>query len=245
MSPRYLTAVRGILDHLEATQLPAVEAAADLIVEALTHNGAVFCAEIGHSNQHDFLNRAGGLAAVHGFAFSCSLDDVVAECQADRPRPEPLNAELERIRCAVRTSNLRPGDVLLIGSVSGKSTHPVEIAIACRDMGVKVIGLTSLEYTAGVESLHPSGKKLCDVSDVVIDNGAPFGDAAVDLPGYDFKLLPVSGVSSLVTGWLIFERVIEKMVEAGTPPSVFMSLNRPGGKEYYDESKAAYNRRGY
>ena len=245
MTPRYLGAVRGILEHLEHTQLPAIEQAADLIVEALTHDGAVFCAEIGHSNQHDFLNRAGGLAAVHGFSFECSVNDLVADSQLDRPRPEPVNAELERIRCAVRTSNLRAGDVMLIGSVSGKSTYPVELAMACRDMGVKVIGLTSREYTAQIESLHPSGKKLIDVSDVVIDNGAPFGDAAVDLPGYDFKLLPVSGASSIVIGWMIWERVIEKMVEAGTPPSVFMSLNRPGGKEFYDESKATYNRRGY
>lgn len=245
MTPRYLDAVRDILAHLENTQLPAVEQAADLIVTALTHDGAVFCAEIGHSNQHDFLNRAGGLAAVHGFSFSCAIDDTVADSQRERPRSEPLDAGLERIRCAVRTSHLRPGDVMLIGSVSGKSVYPVELAMACRAMGVKVIGLTSLEYTARVDSLHPSGNKLCDVSDVVVDNGAPYGDAAVEIPGHDVKLLPVSGVSSLVIGWMIWERVIEKMTEAGTPPSVFISLNRPEGKEFYDRSKAEYNRRGY
>ena len=92
---------------------------------------------------------------------------------------------------------------------------------------------------------HPSGKKLFEVANVAIDDGAPYGDAAVELPGYDFKLLPVSGVGNIIAGWMLWEKVIEKMVAAGTPPSVFMSINREGGQEYYDKSRAEYNRRGF
>jgi uncharacterized phosphosugar-binding protein len=241
----YLDAVRGILDHLQATQLPAVDAAADLVIHALTHEGAVFCGEIGHGNQGDFLNRAGGLAAVQAFKFGLGITDPVAKALENRPRPEPFERDLETIRFAMKASNLRAGDVLLISSVSGKNRGPVETALAARDMGVKTIGFTAIQYTQQVEALHPSGKKLCDAVDVVIDCGAPYGDAAVDIPGFDFKLLPVSGVGMTVAGWLIWGRVVEKMTEAGTPPSVFMSINRDGGKEYYDQSVAEYQRRGY
>ena len=237
-SLKYLDAVRGILDHYEQTQLAAIDQAAELIVQAITNNGAVFCAEIGHSNQNDFLNRAGGLAAVQSFSFGCHVHDQLAECLKKRPQPESLERDLETTRFAVRVSNLRAGDVLMLGSVSGKNRHPVELAMACREKGVKVIGFTSLEYTANVESLHPSGKKLCDVVDVVIDNGAPYGDAAVEIPGIDTKVLPVSG-ASMVIG------VMEKMAAAGNPPSVFMSLNREGGQEYYNKSREQYNSRGY
>ena len=80
---------------------------------------------------------------------------------------------------------------------------------------------------------------------MAIDNGAPFGDGAVDIPGFDFKLLPVSGVSMTVIGWMIWGRVMEQMAAAGNPPTVFMSVNRPGGKEYYDQAVAEYQRRGY
>ncbi len=242
---KYLDTVRGILDHLQATQLPVVEQAADLIIDALTHQGAVFCAEIGHSNQHDFLNRAGGLAAVQGFTFGCNINDPVADCLKKRPCPEPRHREIESIRFAVRNSNLRAGDVVLVGSVSGKNIRPVELTLACHEIGVKVIGFTSLAYTAQVESLHPSGNKLADVADVVIDNGAPFGDAAVTVPGIDIDVLPVSGVSMIVAGWMVWGRVMEKMADAGTPPSVFMSFNRPNGAEYYEKSKAQYQQRGY
>lgn len=242
---KYLEAVRGILNHLEETQLENVEKAANLVVDSLKNGGSIFLSGIGHSNEQDFLNRAGGLAAVQAFSFNFHLNNPVAECSANRPRPEPVEVDLETARFAVRAGNLRSGDVLMLGSVSGKNRGPIELAKACRDAGVKVIGITSLEYTSHVESLHPSGKKLCDVVDVVIDNGAPYGDGAVDIPGFDFKLLPVSGVSATVAGWMIWGRVIEIMSDAGDPPSVFMSINREGGQAYYEKSRAEFNKRGY
>lgn len=241
----YLNAVRGILDHLERSQLDGVDLAADLVIHALTHGGTVHCAAIGHSNEADFINRAGGLAAVQPFSYAFSTNAPMPDCHRDRPRSEEVEPDLEAVRCAVRCSNLRAGDVMLIGSVSGKNRYPVELALSCRAMGIKVIGFTSLAYTREVQSLHPSGKKLCDVADVVIDNGAPYGDAAVDIPGFDVKLLPVSGVSMVVIGWMIWGRVMEKMAAAGNPPSVFMSVNREGGREFYDRNRATYNQRGY
>ena len=246
MTPlRYLDAVRSVLDRLEHTQLPAIDRAADLVVHALTHGGAVFCAAIGHGNEHDFLNRAGGLAAVQAFACNFSTTDSVAECLRDRPRAAPLDRDLESVRLAVKAGNLRTGDVMVVGSVSGRNRYPVELALACRALGVKVVGLTSLAYTARVQSIHPSGKKLCDVADVVIDNGAPYGDAAVDIPGFDLKLLPVSGVAMTVIGWMLWGRVMEKMAADGNPPTVFKSVNCKGGPEHYERSRAEYNRRGY
>lgn len=245
MTSHYTAAVREVINHLEATQLPVIEKAASLVVDSLTHGGCIFCAEIGHSNQADFLNRAGGLAALQPFSYNFGINDPVPECHKNRPREAASDRDLETIRFAVRNSSLRSGDVMLIGSVSGKNKGPVELALACRAIGVKVIGFTSMAYTRQVEAQHPSGKKLYEVADVAIDDGAPFGDAAVKMPGYDFKLLPVSGVGNIIAGWILWETVIAKMVAAGTPPSVFMSLNRPGGQEYYDKSRAEYNRRGF
>lgn len=246
MTPlKYTEAVRGILDHLERTQLPAIEKAADLVITALTHRGAVYCAAIGHSNEADFINRAGGLAAIQPLSFNFNINDPIADGLKDRPRAAPFERDLETIRFGVRASNLRSGDVLLVGSVSGRNRGPVELALACRDLGVRVVGLTALAYTAKVKSLHPSGKRLCDVVDVVIDNGAPYGDAAVAIEGFAEKMLPVSGVAMTVAGWMIWGRVMEKMAAAGQPPSVFISINREDGKAFYDHNKAEYQRRGF
>jgi uncharacterized phosphosugar-binding protein len=93
--------------------------------------------------------------------------------------------------------------------------------------------------------LHPSGKKLHEVADAVIDNGAPLGDAAVEIEGYDTKALPVSGVSMIVAGWMIWGRVMEKMAEMGNPATVLTSVNIIGGWDKYNAQTAQYNKRGY
>ena len=238
---KYLMAVRGILTHLEETQLMAVERAAELIVTTLTHRGVVYCAEIGHGIQGDFIHRAGGLAAVQHFFYKLDLVDKAPGC-FNRQNPD---RDLETIRFAVQTSNLHAGDVLVLGSVSGKNRGPVELALACRARGVKTVGLTSLAYSQQVASLHPSGKKLRDVVDVVIDNGAPYGDAAVEIPGYTHKLLPVSGVACAVIGHMLWGCVMEKMAAAGQPATVFQSLNRPTGSDDLKIAGAQYEQRGY
>ena len=54
--------MRTVLTHIENSQLPAIERAADLVVHALQNNGVIYCWEIGHGIQGDFIHRAGGLA---------------------------------------------------------------------------------------------------------------------------------------------------------------------------------------
>ncbi len=238
---RYLEAVRRVLRHLEETQADAIERAAHMVVDALLHEGAVFCSEIGHGIQGDFLNRAGGLAALQPLSFGLNVTDPVARCRADRPRELDANREIETVRAALRTGNLRRGDVVVVGSVSGRNVRPVEVALVCAEMGVRTVGMTSMDYTAKVEALHPSGKRLCEAVDVVIDIGAPYGDAAITLPGLDVTVMPVSGIGFDVAGWMIWERVMVMMVDAGKPPTVFMSVNREGGQAYYESARQRFN----
>lgn len=242
----YLNAVRGILDFYgQPPQREAVERAADLVADSVLNGGTVHLAAIGHSNEQDFLNRAGGPAFLQPLSFSVTIQDPVPDCLKDRPRSEPFNREIETVRFALKAGNLRKGDVVAVGSVSGRNIRPVEIALACRELGIKTIAFTSLAYTAKVTSAHPSGKKLAEVADVVIDNGAPYGDAAIAIPGYDIALMPVSGVSMTVGGWLIWGRAMEKMAARGKPASVFMSVNRADGQAYYNKSRERYQKLGY
>ena len=190
----YAEAARALLDRLEATQSEAIDRAAEAIASALMNGGAFWLYGIGHGGELELSTRAGGLMAAKVFSFGCHVNSPVAECLKGRPRPEPLEVDLENVRHAVRTSELRAGDVLMTASVSGRNLVPIELAFACRELGVTVIALTSLEYTAGVESLHPSGQKLCDAAEIVVDNCAPLGDACVEV-----DLLPAQGSAHLRT----------------------------------------------
>lgn len=241
----YLNTIRGLLDHYERTQMETIERAAVMVADCVLAGGAVHLAAIGHSNEQDFLNRAGGPAFLQPLTFSLNLNDPVAECLKDRPRAEPFDRECETVRLALRAGNLRSGDIVAVGSVSGRNVRPVAIALTCRELGIRTIAFTSMAYTAQVDSAHPSGKKLAEVADVVIDNGAPFGDAAIDIPGYAFPLMPVSGASMVVGGWLVWGRAMELMATRGQPASVFMSVNRPGGWDEYNRNRERFQKLGY
>jgi uncharacterized phosphosugar-binding protein len=244
-SSLYLAAARRVLDHLADTQGAAIAAAAELVARAVTAGGTVNCAEIGHGIQGDFINRAGGLVAVQPFTFRIDVHNPVPEVRRRAEEGDRRDADLARVRTAVQHSSLRPGDVMLVSSVSGRNRQPVELTLACRERGLSVIAFTSLAYTAHIQSLHPSGKRLCDVADVVIDIGAPYGDAAVDVPGYEVKLLPVSGLGMLVAGWMIWEEVLKILARQNTPPSVLISHNREGGPAFNEKSRTEYNTRGF
>ncbi|MDZ4200298.1 MAG: sugar isomerase domain-containing protein [Kiritimatiellia bacterium] len=232
----YLDAVRRILDHFQSSQMEAVEQAADRVVACLRRRGTVTCAAIGHGNEQDFLQRAGGLVALRSWAKTFPLQPT---------EEKGADADLEAIRRQVRGSDLKKGDVMLIGSVSGRNRAPVELALQCREMGVGVIAFTALTYSRRVTSAHPSGKRLFETADVVLDNGAPYGDAAVSVPGIAESMLPVSGVAMTVAGWLIWGRVMERMAAEGDAPSVYISVNRPDGPDWKARALRQFEQRGY
>ena len=242
---KYLNAVANVAAFLDENRA-TMDAAADAIATALAGGHAVWVSEVGHANQHDWVQRAGGIAAIRHFRFTMDVTGELPKKLMNRPRAEgEIDVAAENVRHAVRVSQMRAGDILMLGSVSGRTRHQVELALACRERGIKVIGFTSVAYSREVPSLHPSGKRLMDAVDIVIDLGAPYGDAAVQLQGYELPLLPVSGVGALMAGWMIFEKALELMAERGTPPAVFMSYNRAGGEKALEDTKKLCDERGY
>jgi uncharacterized phosphosugar-binding protein len=245
LAHKYADAVRDVLSRIEASQMDNIRRAADAIASSLAQGGAFWVYSIGHGGERELTGRAGGLMATRVFSFDFRVSSPIAESLKGRPGADASDLDLETIRLAVRRSELRRGDVLMLASVSGRNREPIELAVAARSIGVTVIGLTSLAYTAQVTSLHPSGKKLCEVADIVIDNCAPFGDACVEAPGYEQKALPISGVAQITISWMICGEVIERLQETGKPPHIYMSQNRPGGAEHNAQALKDYNRLGY
>ncbi len=246
LAEKYAQAVRDIVDKIEATQKGSIERAAEAVANSLANSGAFWLYGIGHGGESELHGRAGGLLAASIFSFNFNTSSPIAECLRGRPRSEPFEADLARVRFAVKCSEMRKGDVLMLASVSGRNRVPIELTLTAQEIGVTVVAMTSLEYTAQVESLHPSGKKLCEVADIVIDNCAPFGDACVEAEeGYNHKVLPISGIAQITIGWMICGQVIEKMRELGKPAHVYISANRPGGPAYNERATKEYNELGY
>ena len=88
-----------------------------------------------------------------------------------------------------------------------------------------------MSYSEGVASRHPSGSRLFELVDLVIDNGAPLGDAAVEVPGFAQKVGPISSLTGIAIVNALACEVVAWLVAKGVEPPVFMSANMDGGDE--------------
>ena len=93
---------------------------------------------------------------------------------------------------------------------------------------MKVIALTSLNHSLAVASRHSSGKRLLDIADIVLDNGCPPGDALLDVPGSEAKACGSSTVLGTVILNSVMAAAIDRLVELGVTPPLFISGNLDG-----------------
>ena len=95
-----------------------------------------------------------------------------------------------------------------------------------------MIAVTSLEHTMAVQPKHPSGQRLCDVADVVLDNLAPYGDATLALASGGVPVGSVSSITSAFIAQLLTIGVAERIAATGAVPPLYLSANIPGGDEH-------------
>ena len=122
--------------------------------------------------------------------------------------------------------------MLLIASTSGRNAVAIDMALAARELSVTTIAITSMAYTQGVQSRHPTGKRVFEVCDQLIDNCAPMGDAAVELEGLAQRTGPLSTVLGCAAVNAVVTEAIRLLLERGVEPPVFISANLPGGDEH-------------
>jgi len=203
--------------------------AADLLADAVVGGRSIFSFGASHSFilTEELVYRTGGLMLVNPI-YPHGMNLFV--------RPITTTSRLERVlglgKELLASSPAKGGDVLIIASTSGRNPVVIDMALAARERAMKMIGVTSLAYTQSVESRHPSGHKLADLCDIVIDNGAPPGDAAVDIPGFSQRVGPLSSVTGCAIVNALVAETVAKLVEMGVSPPVFMSANLDGGDEY-------------
>lgn len=225
----YISIVNETIARAWNGQQEKIAAAAEQIAEAIKRKNNVFifgCSHAGILSEEVFY-RTGGLAVINPIFFPGFMLNT---------KPVTMTSRLERIqgvgKMILLENHLRKGDVLLIHSVSGRNTVPVEMAIEASKTGVYVIALTNMEYSSGVASRHPSGKKLYEVSDLVLDNCGVAGDAAIRLEGLEEAVGPTStAVGAALMNGLIIE-VVEKLINDKIVPPVFLSANLDGGDEH-------------
>jgi uncharacterized phosphosugar-binding protein len=231
--------IRSTLDRIEAGQVEPVAAAADLIADSIEAGGVLHVFGTGHSEAlaMELSGRAGGLIPTNKLALrdAVLLGDLPAEALAD-PKAE---RDPELSRKVWELAPIRPGDVVLIASQSGGNGSTVEMALIAKNAGHTVIALTSLEHSKAITSRHPSGKRLFELADVVIDNGAPHGDAFLPMPDGG-TVCAISSIASAAIAQALVAEVTSRLIERGVEPPIYRSANVEGGDVHNDAWEARY-----
>jgi len=225
----YIRIVTECIEKAWETQKDAILAAASLVAGAIEQKKNVFVFGCSHAGilAEEVFYRTGGLAVINPIMFPGFMLNT---------RPITMTSSLERIpglgKTILTQNHVGEGDVLIVHSVSGRNTVPVEIAMEAKKIGVHTVCITNLNYSRAVTSRHPDGLRLFEVCDIVIDNCGEIGDAAVSLDGLPEKIGPTStAVGAALLNALVIEAV-EQMIADGIVPPVFMSANIDGGDEH-------------
>ncbi|MBN2555853.1 MAG: SIS domain-containing protein [Anaerolineales bacterium] len=224
----YIQELQEMMGAVIERELDAIHRAAELVAAAVAADGIVYTFGTGHSHviAEDVAFRAGGLVPV----------DAILEDSLTGNHKVYQSMFMERVEgmadVILDYYNPGPSDVMIIISNSGRNAAPIEMATGARERGLKIIAVTSLQYSRQTTSRHSSGKKLFELADVVIDNQVPLGDCILSHPGMPQRFGPSSGVLDMVILHALIVAAINHLADQGEQPPVFMSGNLDGSDEF-------------
>ena len=233
MSLRYLAEANKILRDMEA-QEAAIRRAADVFATAISSGGLVHLFGAGHSRMgvEEIFPRIGSIVGYHpivelSLSYYTNVVGTMGLAQA---------LLLERVDglgdCILGNYEFGSGDAAMVISSTGINNVPVEVALGLKARGLPVVAITSVAHSRSVASRHPSGQRLFEVADVVVDNCSPPGDAAVHVDGCEYPVGATSTLGTVLAAHSINAVLAEDLVRRGTPPVVL-------GSPHFSDAEAA------
>lgn len=210
-----------------------IAALAPVIGASIAKGDIVHTFGSGHSEiiAREIVGRAGGLVAITSIPDPTAgfIENLVGYGTALVERYD-------------RQYEMRPGEIVIVISNSGKNSSPIEVALHAKKKGCLVVGLTSVAMSASAKTVHPSGKKLHELCDHVLDNGGVPGDTVMKLTD-DIMTGPTSTfIGASLLNWLMLS-VMEWLRDNKHPLPVLRSQNIPGAIDHNRQVGAKYKHR--
>ena len=230
-----------VVKQMQDTQVEAIQEASKLLEVRLRQGGIIHVFGAGHSRAFgmEMCGRAGGLVPMKLVA----LEDIALVEGTLGINLTELERSTETAHRLMDIHQVQDEDAFIIVSNSGRNGSAVELATICRERGLSIIAVTSMQHSTNTDSRHPSGKKLYELADIVIDNCCPYGDVLLEIP----SMAERTGSASSIVGGLIAQAITNEIillsVERGELPPVYRSANLDGGDEHNRQIVGRYAHR--
>jgi uncharacterized phosphosugar-binding protein len=238
----YLRQSRKLIDRVEG-QVSGIRRAADWFAQTILAGRMVHLFGSGHSRilVEEMWPRYGSFPGFNPIVeLSLTFHNGVVGANGQRQAMflENVSGLAARI---LRNYDLSAADCALVASSSGCNLVPIEMAEEFKKRSVKVVAIISREHSEASRSQHPAGKKLQDFSDLVLDTGAPVGDAMVRLEGLDTPVAPGSTIGGCLLVNSIKAEVASRLTKAGSPPKVLTASAIVGQERATELFESAYD----
>lgn len=216
-----------ILQKIQTTQMDAIERAGKACAASISVGRAAHLFGSGHSvlPVQDMFPRYGGYVGFHPI-----MDPRTMWFNIVGPGGARELLWIERTegyaKQVLLSHNLDSRDTLIVYSHGGMNAAPVEMALAGKEAGLTVVGVTCVANRKANAPTHSSGKALADVADIVIDNCCPLEDALVDVPGRPEKVSASSTLAAVSITMALLAATTEALERMGKlTQRIFVSPN--------------------
>jgi uncharacterized phosphosugar-binding protein len=241
-SLQYLERARAIVDAVTAQQ-DRIQMAADWFAKTILAGRMVHVFGSGHSRimVEEMWPRYGSFPGFNPIVeLSLSFHNLVVGANGQRQAMflENVSGLAERI---LRNFDLSAEDTALVISSSGCNIVPIEVAEGFQQRGIRVVSIVTRAHSEATTSRRADGKKLGDFSDLLLDTGAPAGDAMVRIDGLATPVAPGSTIGGCLLINCIKAEVAARLVAARQPPLVLTAPAICGAERATTLFESAYD----
>lgn len=218
----YLERANEMLATAWTKNQPVIEKLAPILGASVAGGGVIHTFGSGHSEliSREIIGRAGGLVCVTG------IQDPTAGFIENL-----VGYGTKLVERYDRQYQLRPGEVVIVISNSGKNSSPIEVALHAKKKGCVVVGLTALAMSSTAQTVHPGGRNLHALSDFVLDNGGVPGDTILKMTDQISTGPTSTFVGCSILNWLMLS-TMEWLKDNGHELPVLRSQNMPRAIEH-------------
>ncbi|MBT2758700.1 SIS domain-containing protein [Mesobacillus foraminis] len=224
----YFHQLKELLDIVEEKEKTAIGEASLKISDCIQSGGIIHVFGCGHSHLlgEELFYRAGGLVPVSPLF----VEDLMLHKGA--LRSSRLEQENNYADSFMKDADIRPEDVVIVASNSGRNPVPIDAALLAKEKGAFVIGVTSLDCVGKQSSRHKDGLFLYEAVDLAINNHIPAGDALMTDERVDVSFGPGSTIIGVSIVNAIMAETVKLLADRRIDPPIFKSGNMDGAEEH-------------